>query len=276
MAGAMRIIASVKGNVMTFITATPKRLSRIAAIVAALAVTVSLGIAGAAKAEDTAAPKALTKADVEKIIEEYLMENGKVIMDSVDNYQRKSVQERSAEGLKNNYDKLYNDSEAPFIGKKDGDVVLVEFFDYNCGYCKRALPTVEKLVETDKSLKIVLIDFPILGPTSETAARWALAAKKQDKYFEFHRLMMEHNGQITDEALRDVGKTAGLDVDQAARDADSADVTAQIEKNRALAQSVGVTGTPAFTVDMHFFPGAVPVEELKKAIDEVRAQKKAK
>lgn len=257
---------------MTLITATPKRLSRLAAIFAALAVIISLGIASLAHAQEAAAP--LTKADVEKIVEEYLMNNGKVIMDSVDAYQRKSVQERSAEGIKNNYDKLYKDADAPFLGNKDGDVVVVEFFDYNCGYCKRVLPEVQKLVDGDKNVKIVFVDFPILGPTSKTAAEWALAAHKQGKYFEFHSKMMEHNGQIDDAALREVAKAAGLDVDQAAKDAQSSDIAVQLEKNLSLGRDVGVSGTPAFTVDDQFFPGAVPAEELEKAVKAVREKKK--
>lgn len=257
---------------MTLITATPKRLSRLAAVFAAAAVIVSLGLASLAHAQEAAAP--LTKADVEKIVEEYLMNNGKVIMDSVDNYQRKSVQERSAEGIKNNYDKLYKDADAPFLGNKDGDVVVVEFFDYNCGYCKRVLPEVQKLVDGDKNVKVVFIDFPILGPTSKTAAEWALAAHRQGKYFEFHSKMMEHNGQIDDAALREVAKAAGLDVDKAAKDAQNSEIALHLEQNITLGRDVGVTGTPAFTVDDQFFGGAVPAEELEKAVKAVRAKKK--
>ena len=203
------------------------------------------------------------------------MNNGKVIMDSVDNYQRKAVQERSEAGLKANYDSLYKDTTLPFIGDKDGDVVVVEFFDYNCGYCKRVLPDVQKLVESDKKVKVVFVDFPILGPTSETAARWAMAAHKQDKYFAFHTAMMEHTGQIDDAALREVAKTAGLDVDEAAKYADSSDVTMQIEKNRNLGKEVGITGTPAFTIEHQLFPGAVSADDLIKAMKEVREGKKA-
>ncbi len=259
---------------MTLITATPKRLSRLAAIFAALAVIISLGVASLAHAQEAAAP--LTKADVEKIVEEYLMNNGKVIMDSVDSYQRKSVQERSAQGIKDNYDKLYNDKDLPFIGNKDGDVVVAEFFDYNCGYCKRVFPEVQKLVEKDKNVKVVFIEFPILGPTSKTAAQWALAAHKQDRFFEFHAKMMEHNGQIDDAALREVAKAAGLDVDKAAKDAESSDVVMMVEKNLTLGQAVGVTGTPAFTIDEQFFPGAVPADELIKGVETARAKKDTK
>lgn len=257
---------------MTLITATPKRLPRIAALCAAAAVIISLGIASVAHAEDAAAP--LTKADVESIVHDYLMNNGKVIMDSVDKYQQESVQQRSAEGIKNNYEKLYKDMDAPFLGNKDGDVTMVEFFDYNCGYCKRAFPAVQALVEKDKNLKVVFFDFPILGPTSKTAAQWALAAHRQGKYFEFHKLMMEHNGAIDDALLRDVAAKAGLDVDKAAKDAESSEVIMHLDKNVSLGQSVGVTGTPAFIVDDQFFPGAVPEEQLQKAIAATREKKK--
>jgi protein-disulfide isomerase len=245
-------------------------LPRLATAAAAFAVVVSLGLGASAFAADKTAN--LTKQDVEKIVEEYLMNNGKVIMDSVDAYQRKAVNERSAEGIKNNRDALFNDKDAPFLGNEKGDVVVVEFFDYNCGYCKRVLPEVQKLVEGDKNVKVVFIDFPILGPTSETAARWAMAAHKQDKYFEFHRRLMEHQGQISDDALRDVAKEAGLDVDAAAKIIDSSEITMHIEKNRKLGQDVGVNGTPAFVIDDQLFPGAVPLEQLKAAVDAQRAK----
>ena len=248
-------------------------LPRFATTAAAIAVVASLSLGAAAFAADKEA--AMSKADVEKIVEEYLMNNGKVIMDAVDTYQRKAVTERSAEGIKNNRDALFNDDKAPFLGNEKGDVTVVEFFDYNCGYCKRVLPDVQKLVERDDNVKVVFIDLPILGPTSETGARWALAAHKQGKYFEFHRRLMEHQGQLDDTVLRETAKEAGLDVDQAAKDIDSTEITLQIEKNRKLSQDVGVNGTPAFIVNDQLFPGAVPVDQLIAAVEAQRAKTKA-
>lgn len=257
---------------MTLITVTPKRLSRLAIIFAAIATVISLGIATAARAEDAA--KALTKADVEAIVHDYLMANGKVIMDAVDTYQQEAVQQRSAEGIKNNHDKLFKDTDAPFLGNKDGDVIMVEFFDYNCGYCKKALPEVQKLAEKDKNLKIVFFEFPILGPTSKTAAQWALAAHRQGKYFEFHKRMMEHTGAIDDAALRDAAKAAGLDVDKAAKDAESSEISLHLDKNISLGRDVGVSGTPSFIIGDQFFPGAISADQMEKTVAAQREKKK--
>lgn len=260
---------------MQIITANLKRLSIAAAATAFIALATMGAVATTAAAEEApaAAPAALTKADVEKIVNEYLMNNGKVIMDAVDKYQRESVQKKSADGISQNKEALFNDDKAPFVGKKDAKIVVVEFFDYNCGYCKRSLPDVQKLVEEDKDVKVIFKDFPILGPTSETGARWALAAHKQGKYFDFHQKLMAHTGAIDEDVLRGIAKEVGMDVDQAAKDAQGTEITMQIEKDRNLGSSIGISGTPAFLVNETFFPGAVGYDQLKKAIDDERQKK---
>lgn len=220
-----------------------------------------------------AAEPALDKAAVEKIIHEYIMNNPTVIMDSVDQYQRKTAREKSAEAIKSNTVYLFQDDDAPFLGKADGDVKIVEFFDYNCGYCKRVLPELQSLVDKDKNVKIVFKDFPILGPSSETSAKWALAAHKQKKYFPFHKIMMEHKGAISDELLQKAAKDAGLDVEKAKKDVESTDIMMQIEKNRALAGQLGISGTPAFVIGEDVIPGAIPVDEIQKLVEEARKKK---
>lgn len=221
--------------------------------------------------EAVAQEGALDRAAIEGIIKDYIMNNPQVIMDSVDQYQRKAVTERSQEAIKANQDVLFKNDEAPFLGNKDGDVVMVEFFDYNCGYCKRVLPDIQALVDGDKGVKVVFKDFPILGPTSETASRYAIAAQKQGKYFEFHRAAMEHKGgPLDDAALDKIVADLGLDVEQIKKDAQSSEVTARIEKNRALAGQLGISGTPAFILGEKLYPGALPAAELKRIVDEHR------
>lgn len=230
-------------------------------------------IAPPAFAED--AKTALTKEQLQQVIHDYIMENPMVIMTSVDEYQKKTVRERSSAAIQSNYDDLYKNDATPFIGNKDGDVVVVEFFDYNCGYCKKALPELQALAAADKNVKITFKEFPILGPTSELAAKWALAAHKQEKYFEFHRRMMEHKGQITDDVLESVAKDSGMDTDKAKAYLGGTEVLIQIEKNRALASQLGITGTPAFLVGETLAPGAVPFDELQKLVNEQRKTKTA-
>jgi protein-disulfide isomerase len=256
---------------MSFLTTS---LPRVIAGFAALALIASLSLGASAFAGDKAATTTLTKAEIEKIVHDYILENGNVLLDSVNNFQRRSTQEKSAEGIKSNHEALFKSDTSPAMGNPKGDITLVEFFDYNCGYCKRVLPTVQKLIDEDKNIRVVFKEVPSLGPTSETAARWALAAHTQGKYFDFHTRMMEHSGQIDTDVLRGIAKDSGLDVDKAAKDADSTDVTVQIEKNRALGADIGVTGTPAFLINEEFVPGAVPSEQLKADIARIRAEKK--
>ncbi len=213
----------------------------------------------------------MTKEQVEKIVEEYLMSHGEVILKSVDTFQRVTMSQRHADAVKNNHNDLFRNERLPFIGNPDGDVKLVEFFDYNCGYCKKAFADLKAVSEADKNVKIIFFDFPILGPTSETAARWALASHKQNKYFAFHQALMNHQGALSDEVLEKIAKDTGLDVAKLKTDADSAEVKTQIEKNRALAGQMGIGGTPAFVVGDEVMPGAVDKDTLLKKIAEKRA-----
>jgi protein-disulfide isomerase len=240
-------------------------LKSFALAVVAVGIAVSVGAIVPARAETP-----LDKAAVEKIIHDYIMENPTVIMDSVDGYQKKTLRDRSSDAIKNNIGYLFKDDDAPYLGDRDGDVRIVEFFDYNCGYCKKVFPELLKLVEKDKKVKIIFKDIPILGPTSETAAKWALAAHMQKKFFGFHRALMEHKGPINDEVLQKAAKAADMDVNKAKEDAEGTTVLMQVEKNRALAGQLGITGTPAFVVGEEVVPGAVPLEELEKMIADER------
>lgn len=243
-------------------------LTAAACLAASIALTPTTGNAQTAPTLD--------KAAVEKIVHDYIMNNAQVIMDSVDQYQKKTMTERSSEAIKTNAEYLFKDDDAPFLGNADGDIRIVEFFDYNCGYCKKVLPELLSLVEKDKNVRIVFKDLPILGPTSETSAKWALAAHKQKKYFPFHKIMMEHKGPITDEVLEKAAKDAGLDVEQAKKDSESTDIMMQIEKNRSLSGQLGISGTPAFVIGDNVVPGALPVDELVKMIDDERKKKSEK
>lgn len=238
---------------------------RLAAFAAAAVVAATLGMSLPAAADTP-----LTRADVEKIIHEYLMDNGQLILSAVEKHQTESTQKRYVEGVNKHYDSLFKDATIPFAGNPEGDVVIAEFFDYNCGFCKRVLPVIQDVLKRDSNVKFVLFDFPILGPTSETAARWALAAAQQGKYFEFHTRLMEFTGEKSDENLRTIAKDAGLDVDRAERALDSSEITLQIERNRSLANDIGITGTPAFLVDREVIPGATSAEALLEKVKKVR------
>jgi protein-disulfide isomerase len=250
-------------------------LQKIALSVLSLAAVACIGLAPARAADPSpAAMPALTKDQVEQIIHDYIMDNPKLIMESVDTYQRKSMQAREASAdadVKKNKDALTRDSSSPEAGDPAGDVTVVEFFDYNCHFCKGAFPAVQTLLEKDKKLRIVFKEFPILGPSSETAAKWALAAQKQKKYFAFHAAMMNNKEPISDSLLEKVAKSVGMDVDKAKMDLSSPDILVQLEKNRTLANELDISGTPAFVIGDDISRGAIPEDAMEQKISDLRA-----
>lgn len=242
-------------------------------IMLSLAVLATIAVPAVSRAAE--AP--LTKADVEKIVADYITANPKTILESVNAFQAKQMEaqrQAEAEGAKVNIAKnkavLSDDKTSPFSGNPKGDVTLVEFFDYNCHYCKNAFPAVQALLDKDKNLRVVFKEFPILGPTSETAAKWALAAEKQKKHYEFHKAMMLNKDPISDELLEKVAKDIGMDVAKAKADVALPETQAAIENNRALASELGIRGTPAFVIGDDLTPGAVPQEELEAKIAAAR------
>lgn len=252
---------------------TVKRL-KFHAVIAAIILALS---PMAAMAEDAPASSATFTEDQKKALDsmmhDYMMNNPQVIMDSVEKFRQN---QEAAEGqalndkIKEKGEAIYRDPNSPVAGNKDGDVTLVEFFDYNCGYCKQAYKDIEKLVEEDKKLRVVFKEIPILSETSHMAARYALAANKQGKYWEFHSAMMNQTGPITEEKLESVGKDVGLDVKQLKTDADSAEVRSTIEKDLTLARELGISGTPAFIIDGTALRGHFGLEALKKTIADAR------
>lgn len=231
----------------------------------ALAMAVAMGVAGT-----TGAMAQMTKAEVEAIVHDYLMNNGDVILQSVNDYQTKGMAAEQAKALDANRDKLYKDDGVPTAGNENGDVTVVEFFDYNCGYCKRVVGDVNTLIKDDKNVKVVFFDYPILGPTSTTAAHWALASDKQGKYLEYHTALLENQGPLNEQVLEEKAKAVGLDVEKLKADADSEEVKAQIESNLELARSMNITGTPAFIIGDNVIPGAIPLESMKTSVQQVR------
>ena len=238
------------------------------------AVMLTAALSFAAATPVAAAAESLSKEAVEKIVHDYIMEHPDVILDAVNQYQQKTMEEKQKAAVDTNREYLFGDERSPVIGNPDGDVTIVEFFDYNCGYCKRVLPTVQDLIKADKGVKVIFKDVPILGPTSETAAKWALAAQKSNKYFEFHTALMDHKGPITDETLTKIATDLELDPSRLKKEAETTDVLLQIERNRSLFSQMGLGGTPAFIVGDEVVPGAISLDDLKKLVEKSRAQNK--
>ena len=160
---------------------------------------------------------------------------------------------------------------SPVSGNPQGDVTVVEFFDYRCGYCKRAFPSVMALLKADSQVRVVWKEFPILGPVSLFAARAAMAADKQGLYHEFHVAVMGAEEELTEDTVIALAAANGLDIDRLRADMEDPAIDAYLEETRQLAQALGITGTPAFVVGDTLIPGAVDPARLQASVADARA-----
>jgi protein-disulfide isomerase len=212
---------------------------------------------------------------IETIIKDYLLNNPEVMLE-VNNVLEakmdKIQSERMAVAVKENADDLFRPSTSPIAGNAKGDVTMIEFFDYNCGYCKKAFGDVAHMIDNDKQVKLVLKEFPILSKGSEEASRVALAAKLQGKYWEFHRAMIENQGQANEASALRVAEKLGLDMTKLKKDMALPEVKKEIDDTRKLATKMGIQGTPHFIVGDRIIPGAPEnlAELLNKNVTEVR------
>ncbi len=213
------------------------------------------------------------KAALGTYIHDYLLENPEVIIEAVNRYKTKEEEKQNADavGALDKYrDVIFKDKSMPQTGNLNGDVTIVEFFDFNCGYCHRAFEGINEAMAADKNLRFVFIDLPILSPESKMASEWALAANKQGKYWEFHKAVMGFKGPKNAENLSDIAKKVGLDVPQLQKDASSPEVKAQLEKHTEIAQALRISGTPGFIVGDQIIRGFIPYEGMKTIIADAR------
>ncbi len=225
-----------------------------------------------ARADETALSPA-QKIAVESLIKQYITDHPEVIGEALLTLQAKQQQTQesmAASSIANHRKDIFDDGQNTVVVNPKGDVTLVEFLDYNCGYCKAELPRIVALTKRDPGVRLVIKEFPILGPTSVLAARWALAAREQGKYAEFHQAAMAHKGAIGEESLAAMASKLGLNVANLKAAANGAGITATIKANYELADALGISGTPAIVIGDSLIPGAVPMETLEAAIAEAR------
>ena len=224
-----------------------------------------LGVAAAVVAPSFAAETDVFDAKqqdaIRAIMKEYLLQQPEILKEAIAELNKR--QEMAAEGeRKKALASLYKEQSPFSIG--DGKVTVVEFFDYNCGYCRKAFSNLVSLTKDDKDVRVVFVEFPILSEESRLASQAAIAATKQNKYFEFHRALMEHNGPIKEDIIFKTAAAIGLDVEKLKADMDAPEVNEQIEKNLQLGTAMGVQGTPAIFVGDQAIPGAP--EDLTKIL----------
>ena len=199
------------------------------------------------------------KKSIEQIVREFLVGHPEVLAEAQQAYEQKQEAVR-AEAMKKAVSDLaptlFRSTTAPIAGNPKGDITVVEFFDYNCGYCKRALGDVAKLIDSDKKVKVVFKELPIFGKDSEGAARVAIAARKQSKYWEVHRALLDKKGKADEASALEIAQAAGLNMDQLRKDMTSADVKKELDETKGLAEKMGIQGTPHFFVADRVIPGA--------------------
>lgn len=217
------------------------------------------------------------KEQIEAVVRELLIKKDpEIVLNAAKEFQKKQDEEngkKAKEALGKNKDKLFGAND-PIIGNPKGDVTIVEFFDYNCGYCKKALEPIKKLVEADKNIRFIMKEYPILAPSSTTAAKAALAANKQGKYKEVHDALMENKGALSDDSIVEMAVKAGADKEKLKKDMESAEIKTQLDEIRALGNEIGAHGTPTFVIGDKVIPGAMELDEMKKLVDEYRAANK--
>jgi len=202
-------------------------------------------------------------------IERYIRTHPEVIMESLQAMKAKREAElrvRQKKALTERQNELLHDPMSPVSGNPKGDITVVEFFDYRCGYCKKAASSVTALQKADPRVRVVYKDFPILGETSELAARAALASQVQGKHQVFHEALFASHADMTKDEILKIAVGVGLDVTRLETDMANPEWQAVVEKNRALAEELGISGTPAFIVGTELVPGALDMNGLQELI----------
>jgi len=237
-------------------------------IILSMAIFLATVIGSEARAEE------FTRDDIKQIIKEYVKDHPEEILQAIVEKSKTELKEKQDKALIEYKDQLFNDKNSPEAGNPKGDVTVVEFVDYNCGYCKKVAEAVVGVLATDQKVRFVFKELPVLGDSSKEATKWALAANLQGKYIEYHTALMQNRKAITTSLLEEMAKKIGLNVEQMQKDIKSDVVENQITADYKLAVNMGVTGTPVFVVGDKMIMGALIDGRLEQEIAEQRAKVK--
>lgn len=227
------------------------------------------------------------KKQIESLIHDYILNNPEIIPEAIErfkndpkaiarfkaNINREQI-DRTARVLKSDKGMIYNDQISPFLGNPDGDVVIVEFYDYNCGYCKESLSIIKKIIKSDPNIKVIFKELPVLAESSYTAALASLAADKQGKFEEFHTAMLTNSKKLDDERIYEIASSVGININKLKEDMKDPLIERAIRDNSNLATKLGISGTPAFIIGDILKPGYILGHVMRATIEEVRAKKK--
>ncbi|MEL0150107.1 MAG: DsbA family protein [Rhodobiaceae bacterium] len=219
------------------------------------------------------------RKQIDKQIEDYFMRNPEKLEQALENMQafmEDRANRQQAEALLQNADKLYRDEADYTMGPQNAPITIVEFFDYNCGYCKRSFAPLMEVLEENKDVRLVFKEYPILGEPSYLASSTALAINDKMKYLTYHSKLMTHSGRVSQAVVEKILGELKLPPQKLQADARSDKYVLQLAATRQLAEAIGVSGTPAFVINGQLFPGALDKAELTQAIKVARAELKAK
>jgi protein-disulfide isomerase len=213
------------------------------------------------------------KDEIGTIVREYLMQHPDVLLDvskELEKRQQANDDRSRSDAIAQNAKAIFHQPGDLVAGNAAGDVTMAEFFDYNCGWCKKGLPEVLGLMKSDPKLRLVMKEFPIFGEDSEYAAKAALASEAQGKYWPFHLALLSHQGKVTKAVVDQTAKAQGLDLARLKKDMEAPAIAETIARNQQLAQAMNITGTPAFVIDRTLVPGYLPADGLAEKIKSVR------
>ncbi len=246
---------------------------RIATLTTALAL-----LAVPAYAVDITAMSDDERAAFREEVRAYLLDNPEIILEAVallEERQAEAQAQADTDLVSQHADAIFNDGYSWVGGNPDGDITLVEFLDYRCGFCRRAMPEVSKLLENDGNIRLIIKELPILGDDSVQASRFAIATKQvagDDAYKQVHDALMDFNGSVGEVALRRLAEGLSLDADAILAQMDSDTVTAEIAQTRELAQALQINGTPSFVLQDELLRGFLPADQMAELVQEKRAR----
>jgi protein-disulfide isomerase len=240
----------------------------------------ALALCGAPPAASAQSFSDVQRGDIETIVRNYLLAHPEVLeeaMTELSKRQAAAETEKHEASVAKNAETIFNSPRGVTLGNKEGDVTFVEFFDYNCGYCKRAMTDMLDLMKADPKLKVVLKEFPVLSQGSVEAAQVAVAVRMQDasgkKYLDFHQKLLGGRGPADKARAMAAAKEAGLDTGRIEKDLASPEVRATLEENLKLAEAMGMNGTPSYVIGKQVVIGAVGLDNLKEKIGIARCGK---
>jgi protein-disulfide isomerase len=213
---------------------------------------------------------------LDQAIEQYIRSHPEVIeqaMQSLEIKRQRDEKLRVSQAIATHQEELLRDPASPVSGNLNGDVAVIEFFDYRCGYCKRVASAVTQLQKDEPGVRVVYKDFPILGEVSVFGARAALAAREQGKHQVFHEAMLTSENELTKEEVLAIAQRVGLDVKKLEVDLQAPEWQAAIDRNHALAKLLGISGTPGFVVGNEVYPGALELTGLKALVKQARTKR---